>query len=81
MWSDEPQATHIGQTFPALCNLWVMAQEIATVYTVREKESLQDRVSLAFAESKYQKLLAWADSLDTNMLRNELNSAPVLFFQ
>jgi hypothetical protein len=56
-------------------------QEILAVYNMHEDTPLVKRVIPAFAESKYQKLLAWADTLHTE-LANDAKSAPhVYLFQ
>jgi len=62
----------MGRVFPALCTLCVLAQEIAAVYFIDQEK--YPRVSLAFAESKYQKLLNWAATLGAGLLRCEKNT-------
>jgi hypothetical protein len=65
-------------TFAALCEFWEIVREILQIY--RPEESPLN-VSLAFALSKYHKLLIWADSLSTAITRNEHSPAHVLVFQ
>jgi hypothetical protein len=71
----------MGQTFPTLCTLWVMLHEIDIVYTIKDSTPLMQRVPLAFAESKYQKLLVQADTLGPEMCRHEQTPSHVFFFQ
>ncbi|TVY67688.1 putative transcriptional regulatory protein [Fusarium oxysporum f. sp. cubense] len=58
----------LGKMFPNTCRLWVIAQEVLGVYSFA-KSPISERVPLAFAEGKYQKLLVWAGTLDSNMKR------------
>ncbi|KAF5715987.1 C6 transcription factor [Fusarium mundagurra] len=58
----------LGKMFPNTCRLWVLAQEVLGVYTFA-KSPISERVPLAFAEGKYQKLLVWAGTLDSHMKR------------
>lgn len=51
------------------------------VYFKHDKRSLSQRVPLAFAEAKYQRLLAWTDTLAMGMARGEYSPAHVLIFQ
>jgi hypothetical protein len=71
----------MGQTFQTLSKLWVIIQEINTIYTLADNSPLDKRVSLSYAESKYQRLLDWSDSLLPGMLRDEHSPTHVLFFQ
>ncbi|KAF5694350.1 Aromatic peroxygenase [Fusarium denticulatum] len=58
----------LGKMFPNTCRLWVLAQEVLGVYSFA-KSPISERVPLAFAEGKYQKLLVWAGTLDSHMKR------------
>ncbi|KAF5646412.1 apo9 cpo9 [Fusarium tjaetaba] len=58
----------LGKMFPNACRLWVLAQEVLGVYSFA-KSPISERVPLAFAEGKYQKLLVWAGTLDSHMKR------------
>jgi hypothetical protein len=71
----------MGSAFPALCKLWVIVQGIEVVYTLSDSTPLVDRVSLAFAELKYQQMLAWADTFLPKMTRDDQHNSYVLFFQ
>jgi hypothetical protein len=64
-----------------MCKFWTIVQEIDAVYFLKDSTPLVERVSLAFAESKYRRLLAWASELPQNMMRNESSTSDVLFFQ
>lgn len=80
-WPSHPLPLYMGKTFTALCEFWTVVQKVAAVYFARNGTSLIQRVSLAFAESKYQKLLDWADALRAEMARNELSPEHVILFQ
>lgn len=71
----------MGRTFTALCEFWKIAREVASVYFARGVAPLKDRVPLAFAESRYQKLLGWADQLAPEMARGGHSTAHVILFQ
>ncbi|KAK8091857.1 hypothetical protein PG997_002218 [Apiospora hydei] len=73
-WPAHSLPTWMGCAFPALCTLWVLAQEIAAVYSTNREKPLFERVSLAFAESKYTKLLEWAATLGPELQRREQNT-------
>jgi hypothetical protein len=71
----------MGQTFQTLSKLWVIIQEINTIYILTDETSLDKRVPLSYAESKYQQLLDWADTLPPEMLQDAHSPTHVLFFQ
>ncbi|CAG7558172.1 unnamed protein product [Fusarium equiseti] len=58
----------LGNMFPNACRLWVIAQEVQGVYRFG-KTPVAERVPLAFAEGKYQKLLVWTGILKDHMKR------------
>ncbi|KAG6028780.1 hypothetical protein E4U41_000583 [Claviceps citrina] len=62
-------------------SFWEIVQEIIIVYYEQDHRPLRERVSLAFAEAKYQKLLAWTNSLGSAMSLAENSPAHVLIFQ
>jgi hypothetical protein len=72
---------YMGYAFQTLSKLWVIIQEINTKYILTEKTPLSKRVPLAYAESKYQSLLNWSDTLLPDMLNGEHSPSHVLFFQ
>lgn len=61
--------------------LWPIIQDFGHVYSFTNSVPLTERVTLAFAESTYQKFLAWADALDLKMKRNDNSVSHVYFFQ
>ncbi|KAK6851886.1 hypothetical protein PG995_012011 [Apiospora arundinis] len=73
-WPPHSLPRWMGCAFPALCKLWALAQEIASVYFIDRGKPLIERVSLAFAESKYHKLLEWAATLKPELKRREQNT-------
>jgi hypothetical protein len=82
-WPPHPAPEYMRQTFTTLCKFWIIIQEIDSVYLSNNitSTSLVHRVSLAFAESKYRRLLAWASELPQQMIRNESSTYDVLLFQ
>jgi hypothetical protein len=81
IWPPHPLPVYMTQTFTTLCEFWIIVQEIDSVYLLKGSTPLSDRVSLAFAESKYRKLLAWASELPQQMIRDESSTHDILFFQ
>ncbi|OAQ87559.1 nitrate assimilation regulatory protein nirA [Purpureocillium lilacinum] len=75
-----PAPAYMGSTFSTMCRFWTIVQEVAVVYFKHDKRSLSQRVPLAFAEAKYQRLLAWTDTLAMGMARGEYSPAHVLIF-
>jgi hypothetical protein len=71
----------MGSTFTALCSLWTIGQEVAAVYHSEGEGTLGDRISLAFAESKYNKLLGCVSNLPSKVERGDDNKSHVLVFQ
>lgn len=80
-WPSYPLPVYMGKTFCALSNLWIIVQEINVVYNLKDSSPLIQRVALAFAESKYQKLLAWADTLTSELQLDENSPGHIFFFQ
>lgn len=72
---------YISCTFTALCGLWPLVQEIATVRHSTEGGRLSHNISLAFAESRFQKLLDWSDTLSADIAPRQDNPNHVLLFQ
>jgi hypothetical protein len=80
-WPPHALPVYMTQTFSTLCKFWIINQEIDAVYLLKGSMPLTDRVSLAFAESKYRKLLAWASELPRQMIRDESSTHDILFLQ
>lgn len=72
---------YVGQTFTAMSKFWTIAQEILAVYNMEDDLPLVERVIPSFAEAKYQKLLAWADTLPPSLSNNTNSAAHVYLFQ
>ncbi|KAF4456621.1 Conidial development protein fluffy [Fusarium austroafricanum] len=70
-WDAYPQAEYLGHSFPEWCKLWTIAQEIQALYYRKDSTPLQEVIPYAFVESKYQKLLRWADNLMRGMTRKD----------
>ena len=66
-WPDHPLPPYMGYTFTAMCDLWSIVQEVLAFYNSPTDRALSERVSLSFAEQKYQKLLAWADTIASKL--------------
>ena len=71
----------MGQTLPSLSKLSTILQDIHALYLARDAVPLMERVPLAFAESKYQRLLSWADTLPTELTLRDHSPAHVYFLQ
>jgi hypothetical protein len=71
----------MGRTFSTLSALWVIVQSINSMYFSTDERPVAERVPLSFIESKYQQLLAWADTLSKEMLREQHSTTHVFFFQ
>lgn len=57
-------------SFPFFCDFWCIAHEIAAVFYASQ-EPVSKTVPLAFAESKYQRLLQWAERLPSHLARSD----------
>jgi len=79
-WPPHILPSYKGQTFPMLCKFWTFLQEINILYDLSSGISLNRNVSLAMAESKFQQLLAWTDSIAPEMHRGEQCPSHVFFF-
>lgn len=71
------EAASATQTFAALCGLWVISSQITWFY----HQTASRRISIAFALSKYNLLMAWAANLSEGMTRGEHSPAHVLVCQ
>lgn len=81
IWPFHPLPSYMGETFPVLSQFWVIVQEIEIIYNLKDSRPLVERVPPAFAESKYQKLLAWADTLSPDMELGEHSFSHVFVLQ
>lgn len=70
-WPVYPQPEYLDHSFLEWCKLWTISQEIQAVYSRTYEAPLQETVPYAFVESKYQKLLAWADNLPQGIKRQD----------
>ncbi|KXL45058.1 MAG: hypothetical protein FE78DRAFT_148967, partial [Acidomyces sp. 'richmondensis'] len=70
--------SYMGMTFASLLDFNVINHEVAMVYVSDDPRPIVERVPLAFAEAKYQKLLQWADGLPAAVVRREQNDHHVL---
>ena len=62
-WPSHQLLGFMGHTFSALSNLCILTQEVHAVYHCAEGDQDAVQPSLAFAETKFQALLSWADTL------------------
>jgi len=72
---------YMGQTFTTMCRFWAIVQEITVAFFGPDGKPISGRVPLAFAEAKYQKLLAWADTMGEGMALGEHSPAHVIISQ
>lgn len=59
-------SSYTSKSFPGISQFWAISQEVAVVYLnqrIDRNRPLAEQVPVAFAEEKYQKLLAWADTM------------------
>jgi hypothetical protein len=72
---------YMGRTFPTLCKFWTIVQEVLVFYLSHIGDSVPLKVPLSFAESKYQKLLHWADAVENDTAHGEYTLCHALIFQ
>lgn len=75
--SISPALAEIQQAQSIFCRLWIIMNEILLIY----RDSEIGAMSLAFALSKYHKLLALVDTLPKSMVRQDKTPHWVLIFQ
>ncbi|KAK7952546.1 uncharacterized protein PG986_008274 [Apiospora aurea] len=80
IWPAHPLPSYAGYIFGPLCKLWTIVQEVAAVYIVKSGTLVADRIPMSFAESKYQKLLAWSDTLASTYAYGRQSPANLLLF-
>jgi hypothetical protein len=68
----------MGDTFMALSGFWVIMSEIFHLYRGPKAPRY---ITLAFALSKYEKLLRWTGKLPESMVRGKDTLAHVFIFQ
>ena len=79
-WQPQPLPDYMGSTLTHLSRLCVIVQEIQIMYRCNTDTPIPERTSLAFAESKYQKLLQWSDTLPKSMTYNEKSESHIFVF-
>ncbi|KAF5542980.1 conidial development fluffy [Fusarium mexicanum] len=80
LWPEHPLPAYMGSSFTKLCELFTVIQEVAVVYAIADRTPVVDRVPIAFAEAKYQKLLIWADFLGKDMVWNPNSQEHLMLF-
>ncbi|KAG7421801.1 hypothetical protein Forpe1208_v000184 [Fusarium oxysporum f. sp. rapae] len=80
LWPEHPLPEYMGSSFTKLCEFFTVIQEVAVVYSIADGTPIVDRVPIAFAEAKYQKILAWADSLGKDMAWDQNSQEHVMLF-
>lgn len=65
---------YMGQTFPAMCEFWVLTSKWTSVYYMPGGQPVLGRVPFAFANGIFQKLLAWSDNLHILLARGDQSS-------
>nr|RBQ87323.1 hypothetical protein FVER53263_00157 [Fusarium verticillioides] len=80
LWPQHPLPEYMGSSFTKLCEYFTVIQEVAVVYSLADGKPVVDRVPIAFAEAKYQKILAWADSLGKGMAWDQNSQEHVMLF-
>ncbi|KAF5590376.1 conidial development fluffy [Fusarium pseudoanthophilum] len=80
LWPQHPLPEYMGSSFTKLCEYFTVIQEVAVVYSIGDGKPVVDHVPIAFAEAKYQKILAWADSLGRDMAWDQNSQEHVMLF-
>ena len=76
-----PEAIKVtSQTFSSVCKLWVISQEFATISCNLDTAANPEKHFEA-AETKYQELLQWANTLPADMTRKAACPAHVIYLQ
>jgi hypothetical protein len=72
--------TAMSQTFSSVCKLWVIYQEVAAIsYNLDTAAGGEEHFRAA--ESKYQELLRWTNSLPADMARKPSCPAYIIYLQ
>lgn len=79
-WPAHPLPPYMKYAFPAICQFWEIIKEVMTVYLAQADGSVMARVPLAFAESKYRRLLSWADTLAKDLARGKQGLGHIMVF-
>ena|ERR1700761_7007236 len=77
----KPLPSYMGQTFTVMCEYWSIIGEVVLLYRANNSVPLRDRVPFAFAESKYRKLIHWADHNSYSMNYSSESPPHVALFQ
>lgn len=72
---------YMGCSFPQLCRLWSILSEVGLVYYSDGQSPWGSRGSLPFAEYKYRELLAWSNSLPSQLIQDNRNPHHVQILQ
>jgi hypothetical protein len=72
---------YMGRTFPAMCGFWVLTGEWAARYYTSVQVPVVGRVPWSFAESMFEKLLAWSDGLHFRLARGDQSSHHITILQ
>ncbi|KAF4965674.1 hypothetical protein FSARC_6569 [Fusarium sarcochroum] len=79
-WPEHPLPEYMGHSFTKLCEFFAIVQEVAVMYSNTDGLPILNRFPLAFAEAKYQKVLAWAGSFSKDMAWDQNSTEHVLLF-
>ncbi|KAK8064204.1 hypothetical protein PG996_008856 [Apiospora saccharicola] len=74
-WPPHQSPVYMGHTFSALSRFCILTQEIYLVYYCVDGDPDRSPPSLAFAETKFQALLSWADTLPKELVCGEHSPA------
>lgn len=61
--------TYMGRTFTAYCRVWIIMSEVTHYYYSDKAMSPSDRMPLAFAYERYQRLVKWVGDFPAAMAR------------
>jgi hypothetical protein len=63
--------SYMGETFPAMCDFWLLTSEWTTLYYTAHSLPVISRVPVEFAHETFHKLLSWSDNLTTPLARGD----------
>ncbi|KAK4552084.1 hypothetical protein LTR86_010620 [Recurvomyces mirabilis] len=79
--SSFPLPPYMGMTFTMLCHFWRIVNTFTRSYYRSDSSiSLKERASISAAESTYQKLMSWTDSIADYFAQGELSPHHVGIF-
>jgi hypothetical protein len=73
--------SYVGDTFPAICEFWVIFQQMTLIYFPSDASTTVKDVPLLFAEHIYRRFLDWSNKLGKSCMRVHSSPHHVLVLQ